>query len=93
MKPCFFLADVAYQSKVVYNARLVGALAKQVYVAEKLAPPTSVGEITTAWATALGKASSKDYWVKLQKSGEWKTFALYVSVFFSLDSLRGDGFG
>ena len=67
---------------VIYNAKLVGALAKQVYVAEKLAPPTSVGEIVGGWSTVWARGTSWEYWAHVKKAGEWKTLALYVSAAF-----------
>ncbi|KAL7411011.1 hypothetical protein BDY24DRAFT_397367 [Mrakia frigida] len=64
-------------SYVVYNAKLIGALAKQVYVAEKLAPPTSVGEIVGGWSTVWARGTSWSYWGHVKSSGEWKPLALY----------------
>ncbi|KAK0446627.1 hypothetical protein EV421DRAFT_1790323 [Armillaria borealis] len=47
----------AYREPIVYNFAVVRSLAKQVYVAESLAPPKSVAEVKAAyreiWESAL----------------------------------------
>jgi hypothetical protein len=50
-----------------------------VYIKENLAPPTSLAQVTTAYATAWSKATNPSYWSKLYSSGGWKTFGVYVS--------------
>lgn len=69
----------ALTDSLVYNAKVFASLAKQVYVKENLAPPTSVAQITAAYANAWSKASNFSYWSKLWSSGQWKTFGVYVS--------------
>lgn len=64
---------------MVYNAKVVAALARQIYVKENLAPPTSLSQVMTAYATAWSKATNPSYWSKLYSSGGWKTFGVYVS--------------
>ncbi len=48
---------IAYREPIVYNFAVVRSLAKQVYVAESLAPPKSVAEVKAAyreiWESAL----------------------------------------
>ncbi|KAK0202885.1 hypothetical protein DFS33DRAFT_1262365 [Desarmillaria ectypa] len=47
----------AYREPIVYNFAIVRSLAKQVYVAESLAPPKSIAEVKAAykeiWESAL----------------------------------------
>lgn len=77
---------------IIYNAKLVAALGKQVYIAEKLAPPTSLGEVVGGWATLWSRAKNVNYWAGLGKSGEWKTVAVYVSsAVLSSARVEGDG--
>jgi len=83
----------AISNSVIYNAKLVGALARQVYVAEKLAPPTSVGEIVGGWSTVWARGTSWDYWFHAKSSGEWKTLAIYVSLRFFFGWRKGEGEG
>ncbi|CDZ96617.1 Mitochondrial F1F0-ATP synthase, subunit g/ATP20 [Phaffia rhodozyma] len=76
-----------YQSKLIYNIRVAGELAKQVYIGQKLAPPTSVGEVTSAWANAVGKATDKNYWFGISKNGQWTTLGLYGLQAYGLFSI------
>ncbi|CAD7063349.1 unnamed protein product, partial [Tilletia caries] len=62
---------------VVYNLRTVGALAKQVYVAKRLAPPTSTESILSACKSIWAFASNPVQWVRLVQNGEWKKVGVY----------------
>ncbi|KAK0537253.1 hypothetical protein OC835_001786 [Tilletia horrida] len=62
---------------VIYNLRVVGALAKQVYVAERLAPPTSTETILSAYKSIWGFASNPASWSRLLQNGEWKKVGIY----------------
>ncbi len=48
------------------------------YQAERLAPPTSLGEITSAYQTLWSRASDLGYWSKFVSSGQWKTVGIYA---------------
>lgn len=79
-------------SSIMYNLRIGKELAKQVYKAEKLAPPKSVAEVVTAWATIVGRASNPDWYFKTIKSGEWVSVALagvQAWIFWSLGQAIG----
>ncbi|KAE8247094.1 hypothetical protein A4X06_0g4706 [Tilletia controversa] len=62
---------------VVYNLRTVGALAKQVYVAKRLAPPTSTESILSAYKSIWAFASNPAQWSRLVQNGEWKKVGIY----------------
>lgn len=62
---------------MTYNLRVAGSLAKQVYIAEGLAPPKSFSAIREAYQTMYTRAIDANYWSKMVNSGEWKKFALY----------------
>ncbi|KAL9931500.1 hypothetical protein V8E36_009665 [Tilletia maclaganii] len=62
---------------VVYNLRTLGALAKQVYVAERLAPPTSTETILNAYKSIWAFASNPSAWSRLVQSGDWKKVGIY----------------
>ncbi|CAD6984237.1 unnamed protein product [Tilletia controversa] len=62
---------------VVYNLRTEGALAKQVYVAKRLAPPTSTESILSACKSIWAFASNPVQWVRLVQNGEWKKVGVY----------------
>ena len=73
----FCSTDAAYAEPIVYNLKVAGSLAKQVYIAEKLAPPTSVSQITSAYRQIWECVSKPSYWMNSLPSGEWKKVAVY----------------
>lgn len=62
---------------MTYNLRTVGALAKQVYVAERLAPPTSTESILSAYKSIWAFASNPAQWTRLVQNGDWKKVGIY----------------
>lgn len=48
------------------------------YVAEALAPPTSLNSITSAYRQIWSKASDKSYWTQLLTKGDWKRVGIYA---------------
>lgn len=52
-------------------------MAKQVYIAESLAPPKSFSTIIDAYKTLWARASNKEYYLRILKTGEWKKVAIY----------------
>ncbi|KAG9104997.1 hypothetical protein FRC06_002918 [Ceratobasidium sp. 370] len=67
----------AYREPVTYNLAVARAFLRQVYIAEKLAPPTSVETVTTAYRTLFENARNPEYWKGIARSGEWARVALY----------------
>lgn len=68
----------SYAESLAYNLRVAGALFRQVYVAEGLAPPRSLQVIQDAYKTIYARAIDPNYWTGLLKSGEWKKVAVYA---------------
>lgn len=66
-----------YAEPVTYNLKVAGALAKQVYVTEKLAPPTSLHQITSAYRQIWSCVSNMSWWTHALPGGEWKKVAVY----------------
>ncbi|QRV89744.1 F1F0-ATP synthase G subunit [Ceratobasidium sp. AG-Ba] len=67
----------AYREPVTYNLAVARAFLRQVYIAEKLAPPTSAEAFTTAYRTLYEHARNPEYWKGIARSGEWARVALY----------------
>ncbi|CAE6487092.1 unnamed protein product [Rhizoctonia solani] len=67
----------SYREPVTYNLAVARAFLRQVYVAEGLAPPTSVEAFTSAYRTLLERAKNPAYWREIAQSGEWAKVALY----------------
>lgn len=68
----------AYKEPIVYNFAVAREVAKQVYIAEKLAPPTNLDTIRSAYEEFYSKGSSASWWRSIFESGEWKRVALYA---------------
>ncbi|SNX82352.1 related to ATP20 - subunit G of mitochondrial F1F0-ATP Synthase [Melanopsichium pennsylvanicum] len=67
-----------YSEPIKYNLSVASNIAKQVYVAEGLAPPTSINTITSAYRQIWSKASDKSYWTQLLTKGNWKKVGIYA---------------
>lgn len=62
----------------MYNLSVTREFLKQVYVAEKLAPPTSFSAITEAYTTLFNRARDLNYWRELARSGAWAKVGIYA---------------
>lgn len=51
---------------------------KQVYVAERLQPPTSLSTLQNAYSTLWSRATNPAYWRELVRSGEWTKVGIYA---------------
>lgn len=68
-----------YREPLVYNFQVFTSLCRQVYVAEKLAPPTSLATWAGAYARIWSRASSPQWWREVASSGQWVQLGIYVS--------------
>ncbi|KAG8895900.1 hypothetical protein FRB99_000286 [Tulasnella sp. 403] len=85
-------AFASYRGPLIYNTRVLGHVFKQVYKAEKLAPPSSFAEIQSAYQTLFNRAKDISYWRNLYSTGEWKKVAiggLEVYGIFKLGEIIG----
>lgn len=62
----------------MYNLSVAREVLKQVYVAERLAPPTSFSTVTSAYQTLWARASNPGYWREILKNGEWQRVGVYA---------------
>lgn len=69
----------AYKQPLQYNWQVFKSLVKQVYQAEKLAPPTHLSQWTSAYSEIFHKAASKQWWSQVLSSGSWAKLAVGVS--------------
>lgn len=67
----------SYAEPIVYNLKVAGSLAKQVYIAEKLAPPTSVSQVVAAYRQIWATVSNPSWWTHSLPSGDWRKVAVY----------------
>lgn len=68
----------AYAAPVTSNLAVAREVAKQVYMAERLAPPTSTAEIRAAYSSIAQQASSLAWWRSALENGTWKTVGIYA---------------
>jgi F-type H+-transporting ATPase subunit g len=62
----------------MYELAVARELFKQVYVAERLAPPTSFAEVKTAYSTIFERLRHFSYWREILRSGEWAKIGIYA---------------
>ncbi|ODO07298.1 F-type H+-transporting ATPase subunit G [Cryptococcus wingfieldii CBS 7118] len=68
----------AYREPIVYNSKVVASIAKQVYQAEKLAPPLDLNTWARAYSEIYHKATNGGYWSTLLKTGAWAGLGVAV---------------
>ncbi|KAI0058784.1 hypothetical protein BV25DRAFT_1810239 [Artomyces pyxidatus] len=68
----------AYRQPLEYNFHVARELLKQVYVAERLQPPTSLAQVQSAYASIWQRASSPAYWREIARTGEWQRVGVYA---------------
>ncbi|KAF8554025.1 hypothetical protein OG21DRAFT_1509447 [Imleria badia] len=68
----------SYRQPLIYNAEVARELLKQIYIAERLQPPTSFATITDAYSVLWGRAKNQQYWRDLLTTGEWARVAVYA---------------
>ena len=72
---CFMC--IGYRQPIVYNFSVAREFLKQVYVAERLQPP-SWNTVTNAYNTIFARARNPAYWRELVNSGEWTKVGIYA---------------
>jgi hypothetical protein len=69
--------SVAYRQPLLYNLAVTREFLKQIYTAERLAPPTSLSQITAVYKQLYSNAISIPFWRELWTSGQWTKVAIY----------------
>lgn len=67
-----------YREPLTYNFAILKELLKKVYIAESLAPPRSLEQITQAYRSLWKQGSSPQWWRETLNSGEWKKVGIYA---------------
>ncbi|KAG7531625.1 hypothetical protein FFLO_04209 [Filobasidium floriforme] len=60
-----------YKDPIVYNFKVLASLARQVYIAEKMAPPTNLSAYVNSYANIWSNAVSPNFWKGLAQNGQW----------------------
>ncbi|THH14228.1 hypothetical protein EW146_g6081 [Bondarzewia mesenterica] len=67
-----------YRQPLLYNFSVTREVLKQIYVAERLQPPTSLSQVSSAYLTLWRRAISPSYWRELARTGEWARVGVYA---------------
>jgi len=67
----------SYRQPLLYNFAVAREFLKQIYTAERLAPPTSLSQITSVYKQLYSNAISIPFWRELWTSGQWTKVAIY----------------
>jgi len=67
----------SYRQPLLYNFAVAREFLKQIYIAERLAPPTSLSQITSVYKQLYSNAISIPFWRELWTSGQWTKVAIY----------------
>lgn len=68
----------SYREPLTYNLSVAREFLKQVYVAERLAPPLSPQTWSSAYTTLAQRARNPNYWREIVKTGEWARVGVYA---------------
>lgn len=72
--------SAGYAQPIKYNAKVVASIARQVYQAEKLAPPTNLSTWANAYAQIWARGTSAQWYKSIAANGEWAKVGIYVSI-------------
>ncbi|GJE85530.1 ATP synthase subunit g, mitochondrial [Phanerochaete sordida] len=67
----------AYREPLVYNFQVAREFLKQIYVAERLQPP-SLSTVQNAYNTIWSRASNPGYWREVFRTGEYAKIGVYA---------------
>lgn len=73
------LNSVGYREPIVYNSKVFAAICRQVYKAEKLAPPTQLATWANAYSYIWARATNVGWWRNILKTGGWVGLGIGVS--------------
>lgn len=77
-------SPAGYRQPITYNFAVAREVLKQVYITERLQPPTSLGTVANAYSTLWARASNPAYWRELTRSGEWQKVGVYALEAYGL---------
>ncbi|EJD06755.1 uncharacterized protein FOMMEDRAFT_117677 [Fomitiporia mediterranea MF3/22] len=67
----------SYREPIVYNLQVGRELVKQVYIAERLQPP-SMSTFQSVYQTLWQRTTNLNYWRELARTGEYKRVGIYA---------------
>ncbi|WRT65901.1 uncharacterized protein IL334_002852 [Kwoniella shivajii] len=76
-----------YREPLVYNSKVVASVAKQVWQAEKLAPPLDAATWARAYSQIWSRATNGGYWRNLLKTGGWASLGVAAVEAYGIFSI------
>ncbi|GAA5885949.1 hypothetical protein JCM5296_007041 [Sporobolomyces johnsonii] len=76
----------SYKEPILYNTAVAKEFVKQVYQAEKLAPP-SLAQVSYTYQQFFRQAPQFSFWQQLYQSGEYKRWLLYAVEAYGIFSI------
>lgn len=73
-------SHTGYRQPIVYNAKVFASLCRQVYQAEKLAPPTNLSTWASAYAHIWARGTNFGWWRETLRSGAWVGVGVVVGL-------------
>ena len=73
---------------MTYNFSVFREIVKQVYVAERLQPPTSLATVQSAYSTLWARAISPTYWREAAQNGELARIGVYGLEAYGIFKVR-----
>ena len=70
--------SAGYREPLLYNVSVVREFLKQVYVAERLQPPTSFTTVSNAYSAIWARVRNPAYFREIVQSGEWAKVGVYA---------------
>jgi len=72
----------------MYNLSVARELLKQVYVKERLQPPTNFGVVRSAYSELWSRATNPTYWRGILNNGEWAKVSIYAVEAYGIFKVR-----
>ena len=76
----------------MYNLEVGRELLKQIYVAERLAPPSSVAQVTGVYQNLWSRISNPTYWREVIRTGEYKQIGVYAVEAYGIFKVSSSSF-
>ena len=76
----------------MYNLEVGRELLKQIYVSERLAPPSSVAQVTGVYQNLWSRISNPTYWREVIRTGEYKQIGVYAVEAYGIFKVSSSSF-
>ena len=82
------IIPTAYRQPITYNFTVAREFLKQVYLAERLQPPTSASTWQNAYSTIWSRARNPAYYREIYRTGEYAKIGVYALEAYGICKAR-----